>query len=290
MNAKPARRFLCATSEKGQAPIIATAGLAIALLLVAIAWRAGVALQQPNAPEPSLDFNRPSTEEIVARPHIESSRNWQEELVKLGLVSTSTEGVAAATTTTSIADIISQQFLDAYVSLKNSGRYTPELGAEVGRSIGSAVRAPSQFVVHGESEVMKDANTSITRALEYRADMRVALTILISDARPEFESFGMYIETKNPERLYELQEAAERYETAEQKLLSVVVPQDAAPIHLRVVNALGSYADSLRQLVLYADDPLSTLAVLRTYNDAEREMLYAFDALASYYVRKSSEN
>ena len=44
------------------------------------------------------------------------------------------------------------------------------------------------------------------------------------------------------------------------------------------------------ELIRYADDPLATLATLRTYNEAEREMLYAFDALASYYVRKSKEN
>ncbi len=289
MNAKFSRRLLCGKST-GHTSIIVTAGLALALLLVAVAWRAGTALQKQYTSEVPLNFDRPSSEEILKnRPVVENSRNWQEELVRLGLVSTSTDGVVVATTTYSIADVISQQFLDAYVSLKNSGRYTPEVGAQVGKAIGSSVRAPSQFVMHGESELMKDGNTSKDRALEYRADMREALVILISDARPEFESFGMYIETKNPERLRELQEAAERYESAEHTLLSVVVPQDATLIHLRIVNALGSYADSLKQLVLYADDPLSTLAVLRTYNDTEREMLYAFDALASYYVRKSKD-
>jgi len=43
----------------------------------------------------------------------------------------------------------------------------------------------------------------------------------------------------------------------------------------------------VERLVLFADKPLASLALLRTYNDVEREMLMAFDALAQYYVRKS---
>jgi hypothetical protein len=280
--------FIVGASSRGQTPIIVTAGLAVALLLVAGAWRLGDIVKIEG--EVPLSYERPSTEQVLAaRKPLESNRNWQNELAELGIISTSTEGLIA-TTTLSVADVISDQFLAGYTTLKESGRYTPETASAIGRSIGESVRAPSQFVMHGEGELKKDLDTSSARALEYRADMREALAVLISDAPPEFQTFGLYVETKNPARLLELEEAADRYQKAERALLAVVVPQDAVALHIRAANALGSYADTIRQLIRYADDPLSTLAVLRTYNDTEREMLYAFDALASYYVRKSADN
>lgn len=266
-----------------------TAGLAAALLLIAIGWRVGNAIHLESAGESeSLSYARPTTAEILERPTLGSNRKWQEELALLGLISTTTEN-ATGTTTLRVADVISQQFIDSYIALKESGRYSPAVARQIGQSIGENVRAPSLFIMHGEGELKKDADVSPQRVLSYRADMRDALLVLITDAPPEFETFGLYIEKKNPQRLRELEEASGRYQAAEQATLQVIVPSDAASLHLRVVNSLGAYADALRQLIRYADEPLTILAVLRTYNDTEREMLYAFDALASYYVQKSAE-
>jgi hypothetical protein len=275
-----------ARSMKGQSPIITTAGIAAAILLISLGWKLGNSVEKN--PDTDLAFERPTTEEVLGRVKT-PGRAWQEELATLGLISTSTDASAVATSTLTVADMISHDFINAYLSLKESGKYSKETAASIGKAIGENVRAPSQFVVHGEGELNKDSDTSRNRALVYRADMRDALAVLITDAPPEFETFGLYVETKNPERLRGLEEAATRYQTAERTLLHVIVPMDAAALHLRAVNALGSYADALNQLIRHADDSLSILAVLRTYNDAERELLYAFDALASYYVRKASE-
>ncbi len=266
-----------------QSPIIVTAGLAAAILLAANGWQLGGEMRGERTPENALDFER-AGEETTSVPNVERP-DWQAELARLGLISTSTD-TGIATTSPNIGDFISSQLISGYEILKASGDYSPEKANMFGQSVGTNARVPSTFVFHGEMELTKSADISVERVLEYRADMRDALASLITDDPPEFETFGFYIETGNPERLHELGEAAERYKKAEKAALAVVVPQDAARLHLRVVNSLGSYADSLDQLILYADDALSTLAVLRTYNDAEREMLYAFDALSDYYVRK----
>lgn len=268
-----------------QSPIVITAGFAAAILLASIGWQLGGEMRGSFAPEETLDFER-AGEETSSVPNVERP-DWQAELARLGLISTSTDtGGGTATTSPNIGDFISSQLISGYEILKTSGDYSPEKAALLGQSVGINARVPSTFVFHGEMELTKSADTSVERVLEYRADMRDALASLITDDPPEFETFGYYIETGNPERLHELEEAAGRYRKAEKAALAVVVPQDAARLHLRVVNSLGSYANSLDQLILYADDALSTLAVLRTYNDAEREMLYAFDALSDYYVRK----
>lgn len=287
MNGRNSQSFLFAShTSPGQASISVTAGLAAAILLITAAWQLGDTARVQNS-ENIVKYDRPSTEEILTRPRIQDSRDWKNELSAIGVIGTSTENAAEPE---GVGDIIARDFIQGFAYLKDSGRYSPERAAELGRAIGSNARIASQFVVHGESELTKDTNVSKDRVLAYRSDMREALSVLITDTEPEFELFAFYIETKNPERLRELEEAADRYKQAEKALLTVVVPQDAAALHLRTVNSLGSYADSLLQLIRYADDELATLTVLRTYNDAEREMLYAFDALASYYVRKSAEN
>ena len=73
--------FFAVRASSGQTSIVVAAGVAIALLLVASAWRIGdvVKMEEP-AP---LSYERPSTEEVLARKPIESNRNWQDELASL---------------------------------------------------------------------------------------------------------------------------------------------------------------------------------------------------------------
>jgi hypothetical protein len=54
---------------------------------------------------------------------------------------------------------------------------------------------------------------------------------------------------------------------------------------LRVTNAIGGFAENLERMVRFAKDPLATMALLRTYNEREREFDLAFDALVKYYAR-----
>jgi hypothetical protein len=256
------------------------------MLLAAIVWQVGGLraeriVQEPNSAEQASEFAEGLTS---------GGSNWQEELIRLGIISTSTENaVDPGTTTTHIADVFSEELIRGYAYLKEAGAYSPESGAQYAQSIGSSIRIPLQFVSHTENALTKSADTSVERMLVYRTDMQKALEMFLISHPPEFETFGYYIETGDKEKLDELAEAAERYRDAERATLAVVVPMDAISIHLRVVNALGGYASALEQLIRYADDALSTLTVLRTYNEAEREMLEAFDALADYYVKKSTQ-
>ncbi len=283
------RRYNSSVNAGPSSTIFATAGLAGAVLLAAIGWQlGGYRSQYVATTADSLQFERKADEK--PRPSLDSSK-WRDELAQLGIISTTTSEVLATSSDplATLGDSIAQEFLYGYMSLKQSGTFTPERAAELGKGIGVNIRAPSDFSMHSEAELTEDADVSKERVLVYRSDMRDALAVLINGEPPEFEIFARYVETNNPERLNELREAAERYRKAEQNSLKVVVPRDAAELHIRAVNALGSYATVINQLIRSADSPFTTLVVLRTYNEAEREMLYAFDALASYYVRKSSE-
>ncbi|TSC86991.1 MAG: hypothetical protein G01um10148_96 [Parcubacteria group bacterium Gr01-1014_8] len=271
--------------------IVITAGLAAAILLSAIGWQLGGYWAKHHVVKKPIQFDR-APDETSKAPVIGSiSNDWRDELARLGLVNTTTDA-AVATSSDPLAtfgDTIAQEFLTTYLSLKQYGSYSPEKAAQLGKALGSNAHVPTNFTLHASSELTLASDTSKERILKYRSEMRDALRMLVNGSPPEFETLALYIETKNPERLIELSEAAERYRDAEKNALAVVVPSDAAELHIRVVNALGAYGSAVDQLVRSMASPVTTLAVLRTYNEAEREMLYAFDALASYYVRKSSQ-
>ncbi|MBI5456221.1 hypothetical protein HY969_00605 [Candidatus Kaiserbacteria bacterium] len=268
--------------------IIATAGLAAATLLAALGWQLGEYWPHERASAERLQYVRNEPKET--RISGEKNTAWRDELMRLGLIASSTALSATSSDPLSaFGNAVAEEFAHRYFSLKESGTYSPEKGAELGAALGANIRTPSDYSLHGVDELVLDTDTSMTRVLEYRSDMRDALAMLITQDPPEFETYALYVETQNPERLRELEQAQRRYQSAETSALAVVVPQDAAELHIRAVNALGSYAHTLEQLIRYSSSPFTSLAILRTYNEAEREMLYAFDALSGYYVRKSTE-
>lgn len=270
-----------------RSPIAITAGLAVAVLLTALGWQLGNYVGARSASTETIEAQQ---ERRSPPTQVVANTDWRDELVRLGVVNTSPATTDSSSTSTDslqrLSESVAESLATSYYSLKEYDAYTPERGRQLGADIGVNIRAPSEYVLHGESELSIDPDTSRERVLVYRSDMREALAVLITSSLPEFELFALYIDSKDPRYLDEIRAATERYKSAEYATLGVAVPDDAALLHLRVVNALGSYGTVLDQLIRSADAPFATLAVLRTYNEAEREMLNAFDALATYYARK----
>ena len=271
------------TLSQGQRPIIFTAALSIAGLLAAIGFQLGAGRESDESN--SVVFERPHE---TTTTRLTGERDWKTELIRLGIVASTTAPADESATTTdplfSIGDVIAQETVDGYLSLKKGGTYTKESANKLGNYIGTNIAPSPTNIPHTKIDITRDPDISEARVLHYRSDMREALAPLISDAPPEFETFAYYVETKNPARLDDLRAAAARYKAAEKNMLAVSVPENAVALHLRAMNALGAYANTLDRLVLFADSSLASLALLRTYNETEREMLYAFDALAEYYV------
>lgn len=262
-----------------------TALLSGVILLGAVSWQVYSYFQGEGGPG-SLTFARSQGgQELIMNNH-----DWQEELIRLGIINTANESYGTSTDPLEyIGDIIAEQVLGGYLSLKEGETYSKETANQLGESIGKSILPSPTFTPHTEKGMITVTDTSRERVLSYRADMREALAPLITDTEPELVIFAKFIETQSPEELIALAAAAKRYKEAEQNMLAVAVPQDALALHVRGINALGFYANTLDRLVLFAKSPLAILGLLRTYNEAEREMLYAFDALSQYYVRKSTE-
>jgi hypothetical protein len=177
-----------------------------------------------------------------------------------------------------------------YLSLAQHNAYTPARGETLANTIADNLRAPAIFVPHTVDELSLDMDISPARVLRYRSDMRVAFDPMINAEEHELTLYGGYIDSGDPLWLDRLMKAAENYRIVEKNLLAVSVPQDAAPEHLRATNAIGAFAENLERMVRFANDPLASMALLRSYNDREREFDLAFDALIKYYARKVGNN
>lgn len=224
------------------------------------------------------------------------SPDWQDELTRSGIalptVDASSTALAASSTDplSEIGSVLAQSLIGGYLSLKEYDAYTPERGETLANTIADNFRAPATFVPHTADELLLDSDTSVARALRYRADMRTALEPLLTGEEYELTLFAGYIETKDTSWLDRLSAQAAAYRETEENMLALNIPHDASPEHLRLINATGVFAETLERMARFANDPLANMALLRTYNDAERDYDLAFDALVKYYARKTGDN
>lgn len=271
--------------SRGASSITVTAALSVAILIAALGSYIGERMQHP-APLPP----REPVEKQQYIPVSDADKNgvpdWQDELLRGRTATTSLS--ASSTSEDPVARIggsVLNSLVDGYLSLKAYNEYTPTRGEELAETIARNLKAPAIFVPHTESELTIDAGASRERILRYRADMRAALLPMVDfQAEPEFALYARFVATGDAAWLDKLSETAVRYRDAEKNALAVSVPASAISVHLRTVNALSKYTETLERLVRFANDPIASMALLRTYNEDEREFLLAFDALADFYV------
>jgi hypothetical protein len=177
----------------------------------------------------------------------------------------------------------------SYVALKESGTYTPSLGAEVAGTIAENLRADISYRMYTANDIKNDADASLARMLSYRSDLREALAPLLKNTVYELEVFAYYLETKDGRYLDELNDIAQNYRTATESAVKVVVPTSAVAYHIGILNALSEFEAVLQKLATNADDPFASAALMRTLGDAETHMLLSFEALAGYF-RKHSQS
>ncbi len=271
--------------SRGASPIAVAAALSVAMLIAAV----GSELGERMRPRPKVEAQEP----VQAREYVpladadnDGVPDWQEELLPATASSTATSSPETSDDPVSnFSGAVMQSLVSGYLSLKEHDQYTPERGELLAERLAAEMKAPVIFVPHTESALTLVADTGETQLLRYRADMRAALAPMVDlSAEPEFSLYARYITTNDRSWLEKLLETAMRYRTAEGAALEVEVPMSAKEVHLRAINALGKYTETLERLVRFADDPIASLALLRTYNEDEREFLLAFDALAKFYV------
>lgn len=285
-----------ATSTRGVSHIAVSAALSVAILVSAAGMQLGKTYATPLPIDPStLEPATPPAYVEIEDTDANGVPDWQDELARAGvaLPAVASSSVLAATSSDPLAEIgsaVVQSIVGGYLSLKQYDAYTPERGEQLAGTIADSLRAPEIFEPHTVEELLLDEDTSASRVQRYRNDMRFALEPLISDEEYELTLFAAYLETRDQAWLDRLAKSAVRYRAAEKNILALRIPKDAAPEHLRLANALGAFANTLERMTQFANDPFASAALLRTYNDAERDFDLAFDGLIKYYARTIGDN
>ncbi len=271
------------TATRGFTPIVITAAISIAALLAILGWQIEKNLQSKDA---ATSF---TTSDLSAMPKDQDAIDFQNILAG----SSAGPGNAQGSATTSqdlisfIGPAVMDQLLGAYVQIRQGGAYTSGQGQKAAEAFAPYVRAPIEFTSYQTTDIKTDSDTSYKRMLAYRGDLRASLAPLLKNTEPEYEIFGLYASTKDPKYLAKLRGVAGNYRDAIVATARVVVPSDAVPYHIAILNALQEFAATLDAMSAHADDPFASVALLRTYDQAESDVLTSFNALATYYKNKT---
>ncbi len=254
----------------GFSAIGVTAALAVLILVTTVGWQIWQTIREKDAKTSYVATDTQTTEEATA-----SNDN--------PLVTAS-----SATGTTVLGASILADIVSRYASLQQQGIYTHDVGQQVAEKMAATLKPEVSYTQYGVADIKTNTDTSKEGALAYRQALQLSLMPLLKNTQPEFEIFAYYIDTKDEVYLTRLKEIARDYRAAASATALVVVPKDAAPEHVAILNAMQQFAATLDAMAENATDPFASAALLRTYNQAEADMLTSFKSLALYYQQKNT--
>lgn len=174
-----------------------------------------------------------------------------------------------------------------YAQMQKDGSYTPEAAAAAAQGIAPAIKAPVTYKTFSIADLKTTQDTSYAGMQRYQSELRSALAPLSKNTTPEISIFALYTQTGDQKYLDELRAVAGEYQNAASSAAAVEVPQDAVAYHIGILNAMEEFAATLSALAQNASDPITTMALLNTYNGAEADMVSSFDGFASYVQNHS---
>ncbi|HEV3245270.1 MAG TPA: hypothetical protein VG102_02855 [Candidatus Paceibacterota bacterium] len=247
-----------------------TAVLAVVILVGAGAWQVAASINKKT-----------STEAFVAA---DSSGSGAQNATIPDTSGTSTENIDPIS---AVSDQALGEVVGAYTGLQQEGAYSSTTGAAIADTIGTGLQAPVSYAPIDASQIKTSPDTSYDAMLKYRAALQTSLKPLLKNTEPEYEIFGMYVETKQQTYLDQLHAAAANYVAAASSTALLTVPSDAVQVQLGLVNSMNEFASTLDDLVDHASDPIASTVLLENYNQAENDVLTAFQNLVTYEQSKT---
>ena len=250
-----------------------TAALSIVALISAIGWSEYAIIEKKNH---DLNVIAQQRESIPTDPS--KTLDAQIDSNGFGLIDkSSTENDIS-----NIGPSVVGQLAADYFALQSQGLYTPELGQQIAAEMAPHVKADVLFRKYSVADIKTDPDTSAVRINRYHKNLRTALAPLGKNARSELELYALYVDTQNTKYLDQLRASAINYRSAADAAASVPAPQDARSYHIALLDALQEFASVLDAMAENAADPITSAALLRSYNKAEENVYTSFSSLATY--------
>lgn len=169
-----------------------------------------------------------------------------------------------------------------YAQMQQHGTYSASAAANAAQQLAPTIKAPVSYKTYSIADITTTPDTLYARMKTYQKDMQAALAPLAKNTTPEISLFSAYAQTKDTAYLDHLRIVVQAYEASVAAAAKIEVPQEAISYHISMLNAMGEFAATLSALADNASDPLTTLALLNTYNDAEYALAMASNAFAGY--------
>lgn len=265
--------FYVHEEEARVSSIAKTAGVSVIGLVLVVGWmtlsHSGVQYQRPASAVAAVASDTDAASDLSS---IAASANMEVTASDLKMIGPSVVGALVA----------------QYETLKENNAYTPESAASVAEELGAAVVAPVPFKKYSASDVRTSSDNSYAAMLAYREKLKNALAPMASQKEYELGVFAKYSESKDPTYLEEVRSVVATYQNSITAAASITAPRDAASLHANTLNAMGQFAAVLEGLADNADDPITVMVLLRTYNEAESYMVSSFNNLAMYFAHHSN--
>jgi len=259
-------------NRRGFSTIEITAAFSVILLIGALIW-VPMRKQQP---------------ESVAKAALATQDENDTPRSDLFVDDPTSSATSSATGLSPLGDAILNKVINAYSELSDGDGYSTEAGSSSAHALAETIQPAVFSKTYSAFDIQATGDVTLSRVLSYRSDLRDSLAPLLSITEPEFATFAHFVESHDNSYLGLLQRDAALYRSAASSTLQVVVPQDAVPYHLGILNAMQEFASTLDALVSHANDPFASAALLRSYNEAESTMLTSFNSLAQYYRAKAN--
>ncbi|MDR3570715.1 MAG: hypothetical protein P4L81_00750 [Candidatus Pacebacteria bacterium] len=188
---------------------------------------------------------------------------------------------------TAVSDEAVGELVGAYAGLQQQGSYSSTTGAAIASSIGMGLQVPTTYSPISATAIKTSSDTSYQAMMQYRSNLQTTLKPLLKNTTPEYVLFGMYVQTKQQKYLDQLLAAAGNYAAAASSTLTLTVPADAVQVQLGLVNSMNEFATTLNNMTAHASDPIASSVLLENYNNAENDVLGAFQALVTYEQSKT---
>lgn len=249
-----------------------SAGISALAVLGVVGWQIDKVIQNKN-----IDLVSVANASVAHDP----SNNTDDAMALLGAnaaTSSSPEDIAQIGTN-AIGELATY-----YTIATKDTPYTPELGAQIVASVAPTITARVAYPMYNATMIPSDVDTSSTRKTAYRTDLQTSLKPLLQNKRYELDLYNAYVQTRDQSYLTQLKAAAQNYRSAATATAHVVVPTNAISYQVGILNAMQEFAATIDALADNTDDPITSLALLKSYNQAEAEMGTSFTALNTYFA------
>ena len=102
----------------------------------------------------------------------------------------------------------------------------------------------------------------------------------------DITGIGNFTNSKNEADLIAIVKSKKRIDSVMEKLLSVEVPSSAAPVHVDILNRIGKYDATLKDLTRAYDDPVRATFAIKSYADDAVSALQSIPYLAQFFEQK----